>query len=272
VEQPEVPFHMLCLAGAWAIPHILIVAFQVVCAIHVLRNRREYWWLFAIFFFPLIGSIIYFFYEMYPDIRRGGAAALIPRDAGSHSEKKKPSKRLLRRLEEDLAYTDTIENRKRLADAYLQAGMASESVEAYRPCLQGMYKDDPSILWGFARAVFEDGSCEETIKALDALARTGNKDYDSERELLRARALEEMERIDEALVVYESLAEAFSGEEARCRYGLLLQRSGQEQMALQVFKKTIGRKKRSSGVYRSRQREWFRLAAKQIREIELRQE
>lgn len=131
-------------------------------------------------------------------------------------------------------------------------------------------KNDPSILWGFARALYHNGSCEEAVKALDALEKTGNRDYRAERNLLRTRALEGMGEIEEALAAYEPLAGTFNGEEARCRYGLLLRSSGKEEKALQVFGDTCARKKRCSRLYKSRQREWFHLAAKQIRKIESR--
>ncbi len=254
--------------GLWGIPQLLVVALQVVCAVHVLRTKRDYWWLFAIFCFPGVGALVYFICEIYPHMRRHGVAGLVPGGAVSLRSDRKPSKRVLAQLEEDLSYSETVDNRKKLADAYLRAGMAERAADTYRPCLEGLHKDDPGILWGFARAVFHTDAFADTLEVLDALDATGGRDYTAERQLLRARALEELGRTEAALAIYEPLAEAFSGEEARCRYGLLLQRSGRNEDALNAFRQTLARKRRSSGVYRSREREWFRLATRQIRQLQ----
>src|SRR5215831_8369976 len=47
---------------------LLILAAQVVCAIHVVRTGRPYWWLFLIVMVPAVGVIVYFVAELLPGL------------------------------------------------------------------------------------------------------------------------------------------------------------------------------------------------------------
>ena len=47
---------------------LLILAAQVLCAIHVVRTGRPYWWLFLIVMVPAVGVIVYFLAELLPGL------------------------------------------------------------------------------------------------------------------------------------------------------------------------------------------------------------
>jgi hypothetical protein len=47
---------------------LLILAAQVLCAIHVVRTGRPYWWLFLIVMVPAVGVIVYFVAELLPGL------------------------------------------------------------------------------------------------------------------------------------------------------------------------------------------------------------
>jgi hypothetical protein len=46
--------------------HLIIALFF---AVHAIRSKRETYWLFVLFSFPLLGSIVYFFAEFLPETR-----------------------------------------------------------------------------------------------------------------------------------------------------------------------------------------------------------
>ncbi len=46
--------------------HVLLA---IICAIHVVRTRQQLYWLFILFAFPLLGSIVYFFAIYLPNSR-----------------------------------------------------------------------------------------------------------------------------------------------------------------------------------------------------------
>lgn len=238
----------------WILPQVAIVALQIACAVHVFKTGRDFWWFWIILFFPLIGSIIYLVVEVYPEAKRGRAG--IPRPESP--------RKAIRRLKEELEDTDTVENRLRLADACLEAGMHAEALSAFQPCCQGIYKDDQRVLFGLARAHFHNGDFGGAGKMLGELDRIGARDNLHERRLLAARILEQTGRTDEALKEYEALARVYPGEEASCRYALLLEKTGRGDQASAVFREIIAPARRSEKFFRKKQKEWITTARKRL--------
>lgn len=56
----------------------LHVVFALLCAVHVVRTRQNTYWLFVLFAFPLLGSLVYFFAVYLPNSRlqRGAMKAV----------------------------------------------------------------------------------------------------------------------------------------------------------------------------------------------------
>ena len=46
------------------------VVLQIILAVHVVRTRRPFIWIFLILIFPLIGSVIYVIAELVPEWER----------------------------------------------------------------------------------------------------------------------------------------------------------------------------------------------------------
>ena len=49
---------------------ISTVLLQIILAVHVVRTRRPFIWIFLILIFPLIGSVIYIIAELIPEWER----------------------------------------------------------------------------------------------------------------------------------------------------------------------------------------------------------
>lgn len=49
------------------------IVLQIVLAVHVVRSRRPFIWIFLILFFPLMGSLIYLIAELIPEWERTNA-------------------------------------------------------------------------------------------------------------------------------------------------------------------------------------------------------
>ena len=64
---------------------------------------------------------------------------------------------------------------------------------------------------------------------------------------------------------YESVVPRYPGEEARCRFALLLEQLGQEQRAQQLFREILESVKGAPSYYRRRQTEWIRIARQHIK-------
>jgi len=46
------------------------IILQIVLAVHVVRTRRPFIWIFLILFFPLMGSLIYILAELIPELEK----------------------------------------------------------------------------------------------------------------------------------------------------------------------------------------------------------
>ncbi|MBP6750159.1 MAG: hypothetical protein KA144_11005, partial [Xanthomonadaceae bacterium] len=66
-----------------------------------------------------------------------------------------------------------------------------------------------------------------------------------------------------ALHEYETVAQGFTGEEARVRYAMLLKRDGQTEKAAQVFAEVLKRAKVAPSYYQREQREWIDIARRE---------
>lgn len=247
-------------AGAWGwvwwLPHGLSVLLQIACAIHALRSGRHYGWLFFILFFPLVGSVVYLAVEVWPEWR-GGRRGGVPQPTRG--------RRLVRQLEEELAYRDTIDTRLKLARACQEAGDLERAAELYQSCLQGAYADDPAVLYRLAETRVARGEGVAALELLAQLDRTGNRDYRKERTLLEGRARDQLGDTVKAVALYRSVADSYPGEEVRARLALLLARTGDAAGAAAVWRDILVSAQRADGAYRRREKPWIRLAQQNAR-------
>jgi hypothetical protein len=135
----------------------------------------------------------------------------------------------LREAQRRAQMTPTIENKAGLAEEYLRADQPGNAAVLYREVLTGIHATDPTLMLGLARTTLTLGDAVETETVLRQL-REANPDYHSpDGHLLFARSLEE------ALQEYQALVNYYPGQEARCRYALLLQRAGRADDARRLF-------------------------------------
>ena len=234
----------------------LVLALDAVCIIHALRARQPYYWFLVIMGLPTIGAAIYFFSEILPDIMHSRAA----RDAASDLGRVIDPARQIREATAALRLVDTAENRKRLAEALCADQRYDEARTLYETALEGVHADDPALMMGLTRALSGLMDYQGVCATLDGL-REANPDFESaEGHMLYARAREGMGDLDQAAVEYESLAGYYPGEEARCRYALLLQRLGQIDEARTMFEAVVTAVETAPKTYFRARRDWYQVA------------
>ena len=162
--------------------------------------------------------------------------------------------------------TGSVDAKRALAEESIKLGLFAEAIELYQSAMQGpLGGADPALLKGLARAqmLAGDGAASETLflklKQLDPAA------FDTDAELDYARALELQGKNDAALRQYEAVALRYPGEEARCRFALLLEQMGETARAQALFREILASVKGAPGYYRSRQSEWVRIARQHLR-------
>lgn len=235
---------------------------DVFCLIHAARARQPYYWFMIILSIPVFGSIVYFIMEVLPDMQHSRAAKRAATDIGAVIDPDKEIREGTARL----ARLDTAENRKTLAEALIAKKRYAEAQQLYEGALTGAHVDDPALMMGLARAQFGQEDYRGVCGTLDGL-RAANPDFQSaEGHMLYARSKEGAGLTAEASVEYEALANYFPGEEARCRYALLLQKDGRLDESRDYFRQVIRSVEAGSKAYFRAQRDWYEVARRNLEE------
>ena len=238
----------------------MILAAEVLCVTHVVRTGRPFWWIYLIVFAPLVGTIVYLGVEILPGLYRGPTARQVASRVVRVFDPYRGVREAWRRLE----LSPTVQNKTALAQEYLAAGQPQDAVALYRDVLSGIHATDPALMLGLARALFALGDTAEVLVVLDRL-REANPDYSSpEGHLLYARSLEMEGRTAEALYEYAALTAYYPGQEARCRYALLLVQAGHTQQAKQLFTEVVRAVDKAGGPFKRAQREWYDIAKQNL--------
>jgi hypothetical protein len=238
---------------------LLILGTQALCVVHVVRRGRPYWWIYLIVLAPLLGTIVYMGVEILPDLYRSRPA----RQAAARVTEVLDPGRGLRDAWRRLELSPTVENKTALALEYLSAGQPQDAVALYRESLTGVHATDPLML-GLARAQFSLGDTAGVLATLERL-REANPEYNSpEGHLLYARSLEMEGQTAAAFKEYAALIAYYPGQEARCRYALLLQMSGRIAEARKFFEEICKAIDYGPRYQYREQREWYELAKRQV--------
>lgn len=204
--------------------HVLIALYF---AVHAVRSGQNMYWLFILFSFPLLGSLVYFVVIYLPDSRLEYGA----RKAVAGAAKLLDPGRELREAQAAYEYTPSAQNQMRLAAAQLVAGMAEASAASYGACLQGPLGGDPEIRFGAARALLACARDQEAIAQVQAI-RQQNPDFRSEQlSLVLAQALAGTGEAQAARAEFEASVARFGSFEAKAEFYLWAVGAGEEAIA-----------------------------------------
>jgi hypothetical protein len=239
---------------------VLLVDFAL--SAHVFRTGRSYLWVLAIVLIPPpLGWILYGVFALIPGALTSPGARRFADDVRSTVD---PG-RAYREKKREVELVGSVDSKRALAEECIKRGLFQDAVDLYESAMQGpLGAQDTALLNGLARArmLAGDGAGAqatfETLKSADPAA------FNADAELDYARALALQDKNAEALVQYEKILPRYPGEEARCRYALLLQELGQNERARRVFREIVESVKGAPSYYRRRQREWVSIARKNM--------
>lgn len=212
--------------------HVLIAIFF---AVHAVRSGQERYWLFVIFMFPLLGSVVYGLAIWLPEASRSRSGQKLVRGLRNSLD---PG-RDLRDAEFELKRSSTIANRVRVADALHANARHADAVASYRDALQGVHGDDPDIQVKLARALLDDNQAEEARKLLETLIAQQPDYRSSDGHLVYARALAAVGDRAKARDEFDTLIRYYAGLEARVRYIEALLAWGETSAARQLIDESL---------------------------------
>lgn len=171
--------------------HVIIAVFF---AIHAIRNGRPFFWLWILFVFPFLGSVVYFFAEYLPSSR-------MPYQANAVGRKMlhvlQPN-RALNQLKSQYETVPSIENAVHYADALTSTGKASEAISILQQKMNSLCENDPAFLEKLAVAYLQD---QQSEKVLEVTTKIKNIDPEFKKEdmaLLRALSFHQLNQEDQA--------------------------------------------------------------------------
>ncbi|SFS13248.1 hypothetical protein SAMN05216570_2811 [Dyella sp. OK004] len=235
---------------------LLSLALQVACAIHVVRSGRPLYWIWLLLIGSYLAVLVYVLVAVIPDLRHDPRG----RKAASKAMQVIDPQRRRRELQRQLELSNTVDNRRRLADESLQQGDYANAQELYQGLLTGMYTTDPDFMLGLAQAQTGNERYADARQTLEALIKANPNYKSSDGHLLYARCLEELGETDAALEEYRVLADSYPGEEGRFRYGRLLGRTQRQAEARNVLHSQLKRAELMPGYYRRKEQAWLKAA------------
>lgn len=202
------------------------IALQIFCIVHCIRNKRQYYWIFAIIFLPVIGSLIYFFTEI---IDKGGfrqgqtGMQNLFNPAGS-----------VKKLEENLRFADTFQNRTALAHSYLMNGNTQEAIRLYEAALTGNFTENEEVLSHLLIAYYQAGRYDDVITAGKKIEHLPQFPR-SAAHIMYAKALSIAGNTELAEKQFLSMKGRYSNFEARYEYGRFLESQNRMEEARNLY-------------------------------------
>jgi len=214
-------------------------------------------WIWVIIFLPIVGSIAYIFLEML----RGKNVSGIDL---SNIFQSKPS---IKRLEENLRFSDTFNNRVMLADAYLESGMTERAIDLYESSLTGAFEENEYVHIQLVKAYYKTNQFDKVVciaKKISSLPTFPR----SRPHMLYAMALERVGQLEQAEKEFQKMQSRFSFYEPRYEYGLFLIRHNRRREAKDLYESMLAENNHLSPRERRSAAPFLRLVREELKKME----
>lgn len=238
--------------------YYISLVLQAICAIHCIRKGNQGKWIWIIVFLPLIGCIAYIFTEIFNERDLKNVQSGIGSIFGATGIKK---------LEENLRFSDTFRNKVALADAYFAAGYTDKAIALYESSLTGSFTENEHVRFQLILAYFEKQRYSEVITFAKKLYKFPQFTR-SRAHMFYALALEQAGETEQAEKEFKIMKGRFSYFEPRYNYGLFLVRAGRLNDAKQVFTEMINEAGHLTSYERRNSRPWVSLAKDELKKME----
>lgn len=240
------------------------VLLQLGCLVHAIKTGRTGAWIYIIIFVPMVGSFAYLVVEVLPSV---SPAAYMPAQQIGILDRMFPQRRI-KRLEENLQFTDTINNRILLADAYADIGQFDRAIKLLEDCLTGLFKNDPDLNLKMAVVYHRKGDYQRSMEYLDKLK--NKKDGFDNYEAWKHSVLNLQQTADERTVreEYKRIMERHNNYEIRHYFASYLRNKGSFEEARSFLEQIIKDKKLVIRDHDRDGRYWVKKAEKSLKELQ----
>ena len=235
------------------------IILQIICVFHCIRKGNQNKWIWIIVFLPLVGCLIYFFTE----IVNSGDIQKVQSGLG---EVFNPSGSI-RKLEENLRFSDTFNNRVALADGYLYAGNTDKAIELYESSLKGAFVENEHVLAQLVVAYSKKQRYRDVINCAEKLYHLPQFSF-SRAHILYAQALAKEGLKEKAEKEFRKMNSKYSHYEGRYYYGLFLLGEERTDEAYDLFKEMVSEGTHLSSRERKYYREWFVKAKEELKRMQ----
>lgn len=199
-------------------------------AVHAVRTGQQTYWLFILFSFPLLGSMVYALTIYLPNSRLERQA----RKAVAGAVKRLDPTRELRAAHDAYDQAATVQNRMRLAAALFEAGEVADAADHCEACLHGPFANEPELRYVAARANLGAGRPAAALRHVEQLRQQEPGFRPEAVALLLAQALAADNRHDEARSAYIEALRRFDSFDCRAEYAIWAAERGDRETALRL--------------------------------------
>jgi hypothetical protein len=239
--------------------YIITIVLQAICVIHCLRKGNQNNWIWLIVFLPFIGCLIYFFSEILTrreirTVQSGVGEILNP--SGS-----------IRKLEENLRFSDSFNNRVMLADAYLSSGQSGKAISLYENSLTGAFAENEHAIAQLIAAYYLEKRYKDVVSISKKIY---NKPQfpRSKAHILYAMSLAYSDDNEMAEKEFRGMKGRFSNFEARYYYALFLQKNNRNAEARQILSEIVEEIPQLGRVEKRYNREWISLSKDMLKRMQ----
>jgi hypothetical protein len=236
----------------------VIILLQAICVIHCIRKGNSGNWIWLIIFLPVAGAIAYILSEVFTSGRveqvQAGVSTVL-----------NPSGKI-KKLEQQLKFSDTFNNRVQLADAYLANGHTGKAIALYENSLTGAFSENEYVLTQLNTAYFQMQRYDDVITITKKIYKLPQFPR-SRAHLQYAMALEQTGNSEAAEKEFKIMKVRFACFEARYQFSMFLLRANREEEAGQLLKDIIEEATQLSPHEKRNHRKWINLAKEQLKSL-----
>ena len=177
------------------------------------------------------------------------------------------SKPSIKRLEENLRFSDTFNNRVMLADAYQESGMTEKAIDLYESSLTGAFEENEYVHTQLIKAYYRINRFDKVVSIANKISQLPTFPR-SRSHMQYAIALEHVGQSQQAEKEFQKMQSRFSFYEPRYEYGLFLLRAYRKQEAKDLYESMLAENSQLSPRERRSAAPFLKLVREELKKME----